>query len=753
VRTSAAVWLTSFFLLLPPAWAGAYSVKLVAGSDWVGDGGPATEAILLQAEGLAIHPNGALYIADAQTHRVRAVSRDGVIQTVAGNGTAGFSGDGGLATAAQLHAPYGIAIDAAGNLYIADLGNARVRRVSPDGIIQTIAGGAPLALDSPRGIALDPAGGLYIADFGANLVYYLDPAGSLETMDTHEALDHPAALALGGDGALYVADSGNHRVLKVTAQGTQAVAQVAAPTGLAVDAGGALYVADAFGAQILRLPESGAPTFLAGSGRAVAVGADGGVYASDGQQVRRYFSGGGSAMAAGGGNRAYGDGGPAIQARLNRPAGLALDRDGNLYIADEGNHRVRRVARDGVISTVAGTGAAGYSGNGGAGVLAALNAPAALSTDFADNLYIVDRGNGRLRLLTPFGVIFTLAMIPDVRAVTADEPGHIYVAAGSQIVNLVPPGVAQPVLAGLTNPEALAVDAEGALYFIDDAGRGLGRRAPDGTFTYLRYEEQALSGIVATPGGVFTVSRSTAQVLAVDADLRLTAVELDVSIGYPSAIAAGRDGTLYVADAAADRVWALRYVPAEVVHAATGVAGPLAPGMLATIRGMKLHAPEVRIGGVPAAVLAVRGIETTVEVAPSIAGREEVAVEIRDGDGVLRASFTAPVSDAVPGLFTDPSGYALALNEDGSRNSPENWAGRGSIIVLYGTGQGVGALPLTVEIGGAPAEVLYSGPVAGYPGLWQINARISSQLAVIGAVGVTVQVGNAVSPTVAIAAQ
>jgi uncharacterized protein (TIGR03437 family) len=104
-------------------------------------------------------------------------------------------------------------------------------------------------------------------------------------------------------------------------------------------------------------------------------------------------------------------------------------------------------------------------------------------------------------------------------------------------------------------------------------------------------------------------------------------------------------------------------------------------------------------------------------------------------------------------LFTDPSGYALALNEDGSRNSPENWAGRGSIIVLYGTGQGVGALPLTVEIGGAPAEVLYSGPVAGYPGLWQINARISSQLAVIGAVGVTVQVGNAVSPTVAIAAQ
>ena len=122
---------------------GAYAVATLAGSDWVGDHGPATQALLFQAEGLATDPAGNVYIAEAQGHRVRQVSPAGVIRTIAGTGQPGFSGDGGPADAAQLNAPYGLAFDNRGNLYIADLGNARVRRVAPDGTISTVAS-APL---------------------------------------------------------------------------------------------------------------------------------------------------------------------------------------------------------------------------------------------------------------------------------------------------------------------------------------------------------------------------------------------------------------------------------------------------------------------------------------------------------------------------------------------------------------------------------------------------------------------------------
>jgi len=763
MRISYSCWFTVLFSALPSAVAGAYAVRPVAGSDWVGDGGSPLEAILLQAEGLAVHPSGLLYIADAQTHRVRVITPGGVIQTVAGTGAPGFSGDGGQATAAQLNSPYGLAIDAAGNLYIADLGNARIRRVSPDGIITTLAGGGGEFV-APRDVALDSSGGLYIADFGGNRVYQIDKAGHLSSVAGAGAagfsgdggaaalakLDHPAAVASGGRGILYIADSANHRVRKVENGIMQTIAQVTTPTGLAVDSTGALYVADAFGAQILRISAFGTSGYVPASGRELALAPDGSLYSSDGQRIRRMFPGGGSGLIAGGGDQAHGDGGPAVEARLNRPSGLALDREGNLYIADRDNHRVRQVHK-GTITTVAGTGSAGYSGNGGAASLAALDTPTALSTDSADNLYIIDAGNQRIRLVTPFGIIFSLASIPGLRAVATDPLGHIYAAAERQIVAVVPPGVALPVLTDLENPEALAADSSGSLWFIDDAGRGLGRRDPSGKVTYVRHINRSLQGIAVTPhGGVFVVDQSSGEMLTVDADLGLTAIELDGSIGSPSAIASGIDGTLYVADTAADRVWSLIYVALEAVHSATRVAGPIAPGMLLAIRGMKLHEPEVIIGGFPAPVLVLSGLEAIVEVPEGIAGLTEAAIEVVD-QSTLRATLSAPVVNASPGLYTDGFGRALAQNQDFSLNTAGNSAERGSVIVLYGTGQGVAVLPVSVEIGGVAAELLYSGPVFGYPGLWQINARISPTVAAIGAVAVNVTVGGAVSPTVAIA--
>src|ERR1700691_917364 len=168
--TVVAIFAVAFLCASPGASAAAnYTIATIAGRDWVGDGGPATSAILIQAEGVLADGSGNLYVADAGDHRVRKVASNGVIETLAGTGISGFSGDGGPAAQAQLNSPYGLALDWQGNLYIADLGNARVRRVGPDGTITTIAGGGPLpaggandgspaailALSAPRNLAFD----------------------------------------------------------------------------------------------------------------------------------------------------------------------------------------------------------------------------------------------------------------------------------------------------------------------------------------------------------------------------------------------------------------------------------------------------------------------------------------------------------------------------------------------------------------------------------------------------------------------
>jgi hypothetical protein len=178
----------------------AYLIETAAGSGWTGDGGPATLAILRQPGGVAADSFGNVFIAETGGHRVRKLDRSGTITTVVGTGIGGFSGDGAPATAAQLAFPYGLAADIFGNLYIADLGNARVRRVTPDGNISTIAGGGSLdpmsnqlqatpgmpatsvRLAAPRNLLADDSGSLYISDFGGHRVFQLSTAGLLSTL-------------------------------------------------------------------------------------------------------------------------------------------------------------------------------------------------------------------------------------------------------------------------------------------------------------------------------------------------------------------------------------------------------------------------------------------------------------------------------------------------------------------------------------------------------------------------------------------
>ncbi|HKS95063.1 MAG TPA: hypothetical protein VJV74_02900 [Terriglobia bacterium] len=278
-----------------------------------GDEGPAAVASLARPGGVAVDGFGNVFIADTGNNRIRRVDPGGTITTVAGSGVAGFSGDDGLALSAELNGPTGIAVDADGDLYIADRANNCIRKVGPSGTITTVAGtgrsgfggdGGPAvkaALSGPGGVAVDSEGDLYIADSGNNRIRRVDSSGNITTL-------------AGNGGAGFNGDGG-----------PAAKASLAHPTGVAVDDEGALYIADALNNRIRRVDSTGTITTVAGS-------------------ARSGFSG---------------DGGPATAASLAGPSGVAVANDGSLFVADRLNQRIRRVDSSGTITTVAGNGVAG----------------------------------------------------------------------------------------------------------------------------------------------------------------------------------------------------------------------------------------------------------------------------------------------------------------------------------------------------------------------------------------------------------
>jgi sugar lactone lactonase YvrE len=335
----------------------AYTITTVAGNGergFDGDGGSATAAKLNRPCAVAVDLEGTIYIADYSNNRIRQVRVDGIISTLAGTGEAGFSGDCGPATKAKLQGPYGVCVDNRGNIYIADQRNNRIRKVGRDGTISTVAGNGQRGFTGDGGPAID---------------------ASLAGAD---------ATAVSGDGVLYIADSRNHRVRKVTADGLITTiagtekgyagdggpavqARLNVPAALGFDLSGNLLVGD-FGNHVVR-----------------KITADG--------MIR---------TVAGTGKRGFGgDGMLATLASLNEPGGVGITPDGNLLIADGVNCRVRRVDRSGIIQTVAGTGKRGYSGDGGPALRADLSVLDILAVDRTGNVYLADHTNNRIRKLTP----------------------------------------------------------------------------------------------------------------------------------------------------------------------------------------------------------------------------------------------------------------------------------------------------------------------------------------------------------------
>ncbi len=348
-----------------PAAAG--TITTVAGNgteSFSGDGGLATNASLAFPSSVAVDTAGNFFIADLLNQRVRRVdAATGIITTVAGNGTFGFGGDGGLATNASLAFPSSVAVDAAGNVFIADTFNERIRRVdAATGIITTVAGNGTAGyggdgsaatganLNDPIGVAVDSVGNVFIADTFNQRIRRVDAAtGFISTVAGN------GTFGFNGDGGLATD------------------AWMRDPVGVALDSAGNLFITDQNNQRIRRVDAAtGTMSTVAGSGT---------------------FGFGG-------------DGGLATDASLSRPTGVALDSAGNLFIADQSNQRVRRVdAATGIMTTVAGDGTFGYTGDGGLATDACLKNPAGVALDSAGNLFIADQSNHRIRHVASSGTV------------------------------------------------------------------------------------------------------------------------------------------------------------------------------------------------------------------------------------------------------------------------------------------------------------------------------------------------------------
>ena len=365
----------------------AHVIRTVAGGGntvFSGDGGPAVDASFYHPKGIAVDSEGNIYFANSSNHRIQKVDTGGIITTVAGNGNYGFSGDGGPAVNARINNPIGVTVDSKGNIFIADGYNRRIRRVDISGIITTVAGngdagfsgdGGP-AVDAslylPQTVAVDSEGNIFIADGHNRRIRKVDTSGIITTVAGNENQ------GFSGDG------------------GPAVDASLYNPFGVAVDSKGNIFIADEFNNRIRKVDTSGIITTVAGNGN-------------------QGFSG---------------DNGPAVDARLYYPLSVAVDSEGNIFIADYLNNRIRKVDTSGIITTVAGNGNQGFSGDGGPAVDASLYNPFGVAVDSAGNLFVADEFNNRIRKVGGPAIFNDYMTAGDIPFAEENGLGHIMSSAG-----------------------------------------------------------------------------------------------------------------------------------------------------------------------------------------------------------------------------------------------------------------------------------------------------------------------------------
>ncbi len=791
---------------------GSSSPDSVPGS--FNDGAPATQGLLKRPLGLATDGAGNVYIADTGDNLIREVTNaTGLISSIAGDGYPSYYGEDGPAISSELHTPSDVAVDSSNNVWIADTVNQYIREiVASTGYIHHMVGnnGTPnpgpgtegysgdgaaaqlATLYSPVGVALDSSANLYIVEQGDSRVREVNnqtttmtfpgtnlkvEAGWIETVvgtnvvgfsssattANETPLNYPTGMTVDSSGNMFISDTLNLRLRKVTNNiistvagngllsyggdgGSALSAQLNAPQGVAVDPSGNLYIADTANNSIRKVQSNGVISTVAGSGVSGAAASgngtnqfngpqgmtsdsSGNIYIADSQNERvvKLASSGGVTTVAGNGTAGYGgDGGPATSAEINTPSAVAVDSAGNLYIADFSNNRIRKVSASGTISTIAGSGFSGYSGDGGLATNAQINQAQGVAVDGAGNVYIADTGNNAIRLVTPAGIIQTLTLIVNPVAIVVDSLGTLYVTDGSSLVYKVYP---------FSTPIVVAIGGNGSSGYKGDGGLGT-------------------SGQLNGPTGI-----------AVDAN-----------------------GNVYVADTFNNAVRELQFAGSGValsalVSAASGLPGVISPGEMLVLYGSGLGPPAltqaqpangvygdtlagtaVFFNGVPAPLYYTSATQVAA-VAPYELNGSQATVLVQY-QGQTSSAFTASVAAVSPAIFTlngTGTGQAVALNsKDNSVNGPSHPASAGTYVSLYLTGAGQTApagtdgvvsglngatLPsplagVSVSIGGKVTTTNYVGAAPfTIAGVMQINALVPAGLAA-GNVPISVTVGG-----------
>lgn len=820
-----------------------------------GDGGPATSAQLLYPVGVAIDGSGNIYFTERDANEVRKVAPGGVISTIAGTGTNGFSGDGGPATSARLNKPVGLACDSAGNVYVADTNNHVIRRIGTDGIITTVAGNTvggfggdggratDASLNAPQGVSVDQNGTIYIADTFNHRIRSVTPGGEIATFagigypgfagDNNPAtgsnLLFPTDVAADRQGNVFIADQGNNRIRKVTrgvistvAGGTADVqvtdgfiataVRLNGPTGVAVDTAGNVYFAEG----------------SIGLGSGLAVG--------DNRIWRVGTNGVVNAFAGNGLNSFSGDLGPASSAQIDTPAQISMDAAGNTYFADSKNNRIRKITPAGTVTTVAGNALPGFAGDAGLATNAELNHPTGVAIDFAGNLYIADTGNNRVRKVFPNGIIGTYAgngnaaffgdgsnalnaALQGPRAVIADLDGNVYVAdtLNHHVRVIHGDGTIDSVAgnnASLNLPSALALDASGNLFIADQGNHRIRKvSAVTGAVTTVEGTASAVTprGLTAdSSGNVYYSDAGQNVVRRIAPDGTVSTIAgtgsccyagdggpaSDAFLNQPWGLAADNAGRIWVADAGNNAIRLLSpgsqsSFIRSIANGASNIAGAVAPGEIVTVYGggigpatLTPYQPggaglvpttiagyQVTFNGIPAPLLYASAGQVSAIVPYGVTGsRAQVVAQFQ---GQSTAPVIVPLEPAAPGIFTANSsgtGQANAINQDGGPNSASRPAPAGSVLTLFLTGEGqtipggidgkISGSPapapqqdVAATIGGKAAAVQYAGGVPGaVAGVMQLNVQVPSGVSG-SAVPVVVSIGGVSSqPGVTVAA-
>jgi len=546
--------------------------------------------------GVAVDHAGNIFVAELGGNVIRKVTAAGAVSTFAG--LAGSSGTAdGTGSAARFNGPFGMAVDSADNLYVAEMGNHTIRKITPAGVVSTFAGLAGVSgsadgtrstarFMSPNYLTIDSAGTFYISDTGNHTIRRISPAGDVTTLAGTAGVSgaddgtgpaasfrNPQGVALDAAGNIIVSDQVNHIIRKITpagvvttiagavgvfgsADGLGLAARFREVSGLASDASGNLYTADSVDCTVRKITAAGAVTTLAGLGLdytvgstdgpgatarfsdlgSNAVGPGGEVYAADplNATIRKVSPAGVVSTLAGSAGNSGSVNGTGGAARFYIPSGVTVDRTGTIYVADSGNNLIRKITPAGDVTTLAGT-PEDFGSADGTGAAAGFFYPYAITTDAAGMIYVTELGNYTIRKITPAGAVTTLAGLAGAPG-SADGPGST---------------------ARFRSPESIAVDAAGNVYVADIGNNAIRKITPSGLVTTLAATVGVTGRLTVDPAGNIFVAGLTIRKVATDGSVSTLAgladavgsadgTGSDVRFNDPHGIALDPAGNLYV---------------------------------------------------------------------------------------------------------------------------------------------------------------------------------------------------------------